>query len=86
MHYCLMFKDYMYCFSFTGLAESMLQEVLPNLSAIKLSSKMVKRGCPKGAGMTMIGLPIKKQMKKCGPVALRLRSPMEKETSEYLNS
>ena len=85
MH-CLMFKDYMYCLSFTGLAESMLQEVLPNLSAIKLSSKMVKRGCPKGAGMTMIGLPIKKQMKKCGTVALRLRSPMEKEISEYLNS
>ena len=59
-----------------------LQEVT-TMNVVKLPKKMVKRGRPKGAGLTVIGLPARKKRSVSGPVAFRLKSPTEKANGEY---
>ena len=51
------------------------------MAGIKLPPRMRKRGRPKGAALTVIGLP-KKKGKMFKPQEFRRRSPREKEKGD----
>ena len=55
---------------------------LADLANIQLPPKVRKRGRPKGAALTVIGLP-KKKGRMCKPQEFRRKSPREKEKGTY---
>lgn len=55
-----------------------LSAIENNISVVRMPSAMRKRGRPKGAGLTVIGLPDKKGKVALKPTALILKSEWEK--------
>ena len=57
-----------------------LQNFIGNMAKIKMPPKLRKRGRPKGAEKTIIGLP--KKRRRIGPVPFIKKIPLEKEKSK----
>ena len=56
-----------------------------SLHLIKFPSKQLKRGRPKGAGLTVIGIPSKKKKGRKGPIAFPKKSRTQKNRGIMIN-
>ena len=67
-------------------AQKPLSTIDDNILVVKMPPTMRKRGRPKGAGLTVIGLPKKKGKTTSGPTAFLLKSEWEKTRGKpYVN-
>ena len=65
-------------------ARKPLSTIDDNISVVKMPPTMRKRGRPKGAGLTVIGLPKKKGKTVSRPTAFVLRSEWEKTRGKLM--
>lgn len=59
---------------------------LTDLQIVKLPRKMHKRGRPKGAGLTVIGLPSKKARKTSKPIPFLKLSEWDRTKGTLINT